>query len=266
MSPSLPHGLGATHLPAVMRTPSHCLSGTTRLAAAKSPSSLHISWRSRLPAALRRASTVLTTTLLLGACASSPQPPDWQASAFAALGNYTSAYLEGNTRVADYEFARAKSQVARTGRLDLMAKLELLRCATQVASLELGPCEAYAPLAADAAAPEQAYAAFLDGQWAHLDPALLPAHYRGLVAQAREVAAPTTSQAGPSPAPLNHQLNQIQDPLARLIAAGALLKNELITPVDMGQAVDTASSQGCAGPCWPGWGCSSNAPKPLATA
>jgi hypothetical protein len=199
----------------------------------------------RLPTHPLAGAALLSATLLLAACASGPQPPDWQASAFAALGNYTSAYLEGNTRVADYEFARAKSQVARTGRLDLMAKLELLRCATQVASLELGPCEAYAPLAADAAAPEQAYAAFLDGQWSDINPVLLPAHYRALVTQAREAAAPpTTSQASPSPAQLNHQLNQIQDPLARLIAAGALLKKELIAPVDIGQAVDTASSQG----------------------
>ena len=55
-------------------------------------------------------------TLLLSACASKP-PPDWQNNAFAALNSFTSAYLNGNTKVAEFEFARAKTEVARTGRI-----------------------------------------------------------------------------------------------------------------------------------------------------
>ena len=83
------------------------------------------------------------TALLLSACASKPPPPDWQNNAFAALNSFTSAYLTGNTKVADFEFARAKTEVARTGRADLMARLELARCAAQVASLDLQPCADY---------------------------------------------------------------------------------------------------------------------------
>jgi hypothetical protein len=171
--------------------------------------------------------------VLLGACASKPPPPDWQANAFAALNNYSSAYLEGNTRVADFEFARAKAAVSRTGRPDLMARLELVRCATQVASLVLEPCTAYLALAADAKPPEQAYAAFISGQWTGLDAKLLPVAYQGLVASPAAAAS-----AGHS------QLSQIQDPLSSLIAAGSLLKRELITKEDIGLAVDTASEQG----------------------
>lgn len=171
--------------------------------------------------------------LLLGACASQPPPPDWQANAFAALGNYSSAYLEGNTRVADLEFARAKAEVSRTGRPDLMARLELVRCAAQVASLVLAPCTGYLALAADAKAPEQAYAAFISGHWAGLDAKLLPVAYQGLVAS-----------PGATSAAVNSQLSQIQDPLSSLIAAGALLQAERLTPVEIGLAVDTASRQG----------------------
>ncbi|MDD2880453.1 MAG: hypothetical protein PHQ58_08445 [Rhodoferax sp.] len=171
--------------------------------------------------------------LLLGACASQPPPPDWQANAFAALGNYSSAYLEGNTRVADLEFARAKVEVSRTGRPDLMARLELVRCAAQVASLVLEPCTGYLALAADAKPPEQAYAAFLSGHWAGLDAKLLPVAYQGLVA----------SPGAPSAA-ANSQLSQIQDPLSSLIAAGVLLQKELLSPVDIGLSVEKASSQG----------------------
>jgi hypothetical protein len=45
------------------------------------------------------------------------------------------AYLSGNTRLADFEFARAKQEIASTARPDLMARAELMRCATRVASL-----------------------------------------------------------------------------------------------------------------------------------
>ena len=102
--------------------------------------------------------------VLLSACASKPPAPDWQANAFAARDSYLTAYLEGNSRVADMEFARAKTEVSRTGRTDLMARLELVRCAAQVASLMLEPCSGYLALATDAKPPEQAYAAFLSGQ------------------------------------------------------------------------------------------------------
>jgi hypothetical protein len=170
---------------------------------------------------------------LLAACASNPPPPDWQANAFAALNSYSSAYLEGNTRVADLEFARAKAEVSRTGRPDLMARLELVRCAAQVASLVLEPCTGYLAVIADAKPPEQAYAAFISGHWTGLDAKLLPVAYQGLVAN--PVAASTAA---------NSQLSQIEEPLSRLIAAGALLQRELLTPVDIGLAVDISSNQG----------------------
>jgi hypothetical protein len=175
------------------------------------------------------------STLLLGACASAPPPPDWQASAHSALGSYTSAYLAGNTRVAEHEFNRAKAEVARTGRPDLMARLELTRCATQVASLDFSPCTAYQTLAMDAKPPERAYAAFLSGDWTTLDPAQLPAPYQTLVTQAQRQSATVQT---------NSPLGQIQDPLSRLVAAGMLYKKELITPDGIALAVEMASNQG----------------------
>lgn len=173
--------------------------------------------------------------LLLSACANTPPPPDWQANAFAGLGNYTSAYLTGNTRVADLEFERTRAEISRTGRTDLMARAELARCATQVASLVLQPCAGYQALAIDAKAAEQAYAAFISGRWIGLEPTQLPIPYQILVTQAQRQAAPTSTDS---------LLRQIQDPLSRLIAAGALLQKELLTPADIALAVDTASNQG----------------------
>ncbi len=186
--------------------------------------------------------TLLLPALLLGACTSTAPVPDWQANAFAALKSSTSAYLDGNTRVADFEFARAKHEVARTGRADLMARIELVRCATQVASLVLQPCTAYQALASAAAPAEQAYAAFIAGHWTGLDLALLPPAYPALVAQAR--------QAQPHATPPS--LAQLQDPLGRLLMASLLLQKELLTLEDIGLAVETASNQGWRRPLL-GW-------------
>jgi hypothetical protein len=96
--------------------------------------------------------------LVLGACASQPPVPDWRVNAQAASERATSAYLAGNTRVANLEFDRMRKEVARTGDAGLMARAELLRCSTQVASLVFEPCSGFEALRADAAAPEIAYA------------------------------------------------------------------------------------------------------------
>lgn len=182
--------------------------------------------------------SVLLSALLLNACASAPAPPDWQANAFAALNGFSSAYLSGNTRLADFEFARAKTEITRTGRADLLARAELTRCAVRVASLEFDHCAGYQALAPDAAAPEQAYAAFLSGRWSTLDATLLPAQHRALALQA------ASDQATGRPAPASSLLGAIEDPLARLIAAGVLLQSQRLTAADLVLASDTASAQG----------------------
>jgi len=187
---------------------------------------------------MKKTVSMLAAALLLSACASQAPPPDWQANAFASLNNFTAAYLEGNIRVADAEFVRAKAEIARTGRVDLMARLELVRCAVQSASLVWLPCTGYQALAAQAGAAEQAYADFIRGRWNHLDAALLPQQYQALVSQVQR-----ESTAADSARP-DSRLNQINDPLARLIAAGALLQKEQLTQIDTGLAVDSASIQG----------------------
>lgn len=174
-------------------------------------------------------------TVLLCACASHPPAPQWQVNAHAALKSFSTAYLGGNGRLADFEFARARRELSSTGRVDMLARAELTRCAVRVASLELDDCAGYAPLAQDATAHEQAYAAYLSGRWTNMDPALLPAHHGALV---RKVKAGQDSPQGPSP------LTAMEDPLARLVATGVLLQTGQLSPSDIAQAVDTASAQG----------------------
>lgn len=164
-------------------------------------------------------------SLLLAACAGGPPAPDWNVNARGHLQRYTQAQLKGQARVAAREWQLAREEVAATARPDLMARVELVACALQVASLDFGPCSGFAPLQADAGAAEQAYARYLQGE--SLDAAeqalLPPAHQRVL------------TQAG---------LPSAEDPLARLIAAGVLLQRGLASPDVVQQAVDTASEQG----------------------
>lgn len=154
----------------------------------------------------------------LAGCASHPVPADWQLESRNALQAATTAYLEGKDRIADAEMRRARQALAATGRPELLARAELVRCAAQVASLVLEACAAYAPLAADAAPAERAYAAYLYGQ-PGADTALLPAQHRG-------------GTAG------------IEDPLARLVATAVRLQRGSLSDAEMSAAVDAASAQG----------------------
>jgi hypothetical protein len=193
---------------------------------------------------MKKLLNLIAAALLLSGCASRPPPPEWQSQAHAALTHYINAYLSGNSRVADLEFERARAEIARTGRPDLMARIELLRCATQVASLVLTPCAAYQDLVGDAPLAEQAYAGFIGGKWTGLDPERLPQPYQELV---RESQAPTKKNGRPIPmetATDHGKLTSIEEPLARLVAAGALIQREPLTSTDIDLAVETASDQG----------------------
>lgn len=138
---------------------------------------------------------------------------------------------------ADFEFTRARAEIAKTGRADLLlARAELIRCAAQVASLAFDDCPGYQVHAVDAAAPERAYADYLAGRWAGLNAELLPAHHRAVLAAANSDNANNADDV----------LARIDAPFARLVAAGALLRGGRITPAGLALASRTASANG-----WP---------------
>jgi Cytochrome C oxidase, cbb3-type, subunit III len=169
---------------------------------------------------------VFIAAVLAAGCGNKPPTPDWQMNAHDSLQRAGVAWLNGDTRIEAAEFARARSAVARTGRADLLARVELARCAWRVASLDFAECAGYVALAADAAAPERAYAAYLAGTATPADAALLPEAHRGVPAGGAEAVA------------------RIEDPLARLVAAGVVMRSGKATPALLGLASDTASAQG----------------------
>lgn len=180
-------------------------------------------------AASRRCAAVCTviSVVVLTACSSKPPTPDWQMNAQGAAQKAVEAYLSGNKRVEQLEWNNARAEVSRTGRPDLLARLELMRCAAQVASLAAQPCDRFENLRADAAAPEQAYADYL----AHrLQPQQIP-----LLPEAQRKAAASGDAA---------VLAAIEDPLSRLVAAGVLFEGGHAGPQVIASAIDTASTQG----------------------
>lgn len=171
---------------------------------------------------------------VLTGCASGPPVPDWQLNAHDAAQKGVQAYLSGERHAEQRDFERARLETARTAQPTLLARVELLRCAAQVASLVLEPCAAFDALRQDAAAPEQAYARYLAGELQAGDVALLPAPQQGVA------AALLAGDANRAAAALTH----IADPLSRLVAAGVLLRAGQASPPVVATALDVASRQG----------------------
>lgn len=126
-------------------------------------------------------------------------------SAVQALNAFQRLYFAGQTQAAEAEFGNARSELARTGRADLIARAELVRCAVRAASLEFEECAGFEKLRYGARPEEIAYADYLAGRGRH----------------------PATDEA-----------------LSRLVAAAVQLKAGTITPAAINAAVDISSAQG----------------------
>ncbi|MDH3210524.1 MAG: hypothetical protein OEL91_09135 [Burkholderiaceae bacterium] len=171
----------------------------------------------------------IAVAVFLVACASGPPPRDWQMNAKGSLERALNAYLTGNARVEVQEFQRARGEIAKTGRADLLARAELMRCAARVASLEFDECEGFVKLRADTDLPERAYADYLAARISPQDVALLPPQHR-------EVAAAGSAAAA--------ALQRMQDPLSKLVACGVLFQFGWVDDRVVALAVDTASAEG----------------------
>lgn len=165
----------------------------------------------------------LLFTLILAGCAAAPQPA-WRQDAQSALAGYTDAWLAGDSNAARSEFAHARAASTGTGNPVAVAQIELVRCAVQTASLDVADCAGFTALAPDATPAQRAYADYLAGRWQGLDAALLPEQHRGVV------------KGG--------AMGAINDPLARLVAAGAMLRAGRLTPDGIAVATATASDHG----------------------
>ena len=142
-------------------------------------------------------------------CAGGPDPADWQLSSVQAMEAFKQDYLVGDTAASETDFQDARANLKRTGRADLLARAELVRCAVRAASLDFDECPAFQALRQDAAAAEIAYADYLAGKGS---------------------------------------FKASDDPLSRLVAAAVSFRKTSIAPAEIQAAVDIASAQGWARP------------------
>ena len=168
--------------------------------------------------------------MALSACASGPKPADWQLESKGAMERAVNAYLEGNSRVEAAELARARLEISSTGRVDLMARAELLSCASRVASLVFEACAGFEKLRQDAPPAERAYADYLAGKLQPQDINLLPKDQQISAKSAIVRAQPA--------------IESIANPLAKLVAGATSLQAGNASPALVQAAVDAASSQG----------------------
>jgi hypothetical protein len=169
----------------------------------------------------------------LAACASGPPVPEWQANARAAMDQAAAAYLSGDSAAEARAFERAREQISRTGRPELLARAELMRCAVHVASLVFGPCAGFERLRNDAAPAERAYAEHLAARpLSRQDIERLPPAQQAVAGAVAGGDMPAASVQG------------IDDPLSRLIAAAVLFQAGKASPAMTELASDTASAQG----------------------
>jgi hypothetical protein len=148
---------------------------------------------------------LLFLLMLAAGCAGGPPPPPWQANAKFSLDAFQQAYLRGESRVAEVEFERARAELRGTGRADLLARAELIRCAARTASLEFDDCPGFEKLRPDAGPEELAYADFLAGR-------------------ATRAAA--------------------DESFSKLVGLGVQFKSGKANPDDISTAIDVSSAQG----------------------
>lgn len=169
--------------------------------------------------------------LVLAGCAGGEVSPEWQSRAHDALERFRQHYLEGNVRHAEQSFAEAKAAIAATGRPELAARAELVRCALGTAALDVDACKGFDAAHNDATAQDQVYGEFVKGRLNADDASSLPPQYRSFV-KARD--EPARDKA----------LQQIADPVSRLIAAGAMFRAAALSPDALRVAIDTAAARG----------------------
>ncbi len=173
---------------------------------------------------MKRLLILLTAAGLMSACAA-PSSPRWLLETDAALHAWREAYLGGDERAAGRELSLARREVGRGGDATLMARVELTVCAAQAASLAAADCPAFQPLAADAGAAENAYAAYLAGQSFAVEQLPLAQRQASLSGAIADLAA-------------------VADPLARLLAAAMLRRDGRLPDEAYALAIHTAAEQG----------------------
>ncbi|TAL46199.1 MAG: hypothetical protein EPN89_10830 [Methylovulum sp.] len=157
--------------------------------------------------------------------------PRWQSDTADYLYLYQSSKLAGEENVAALNFRKALDSVSRSGKIEALNHAILYKCAIDQAAFL--PCPEIDRLYREYLTEAQYhYKQFLDARLEGIDIALLPKHYQAFYRALRDDGD------------LAGALQDIEDPLARLIAASVALKQRPNDLQLLSIADRTASDQG----------------------
>jgi len=161
--------------------------------------------------------------------------PDWQRSGFNNLEKFKESFLSGDDERATLYYERALTEIKKSGRLDILAKVFLTKCAVKVAALEQEECSDFLQirdLIQDNAIHN--YFEFITGNFHNVDIRLLPEEYRAFFKAFTKRSIPA----------INDAVGDIQFPLSRIIAVGLSVKQGISDSTTIDFALDVASEHG----------------------
>ena len=191
--------------------------------------------------------SVALATSLFG-CSGAAIKPAWQTDTSSATQAATRAFLAGQSKVADIQFAQAKQAVSSTGKLEEVIKLTLLRCALEAAALTQTPCEEIEGIGTYMSALDAASETALRSYGRYLQGAALDEDERRSLPSGQTAMADHLALATGGGEATAQVLLAIEQPLSRLVAAGVWLRqqpaSQNVPLAVIAVAVDTASEQG----------------------
>lgn len=182
--------------------------------------------------------SVIILILLICACGSK-EIPEWKDTSSKQLESYKHYFLTNKESTSEPHFAKAKKAIARSNDLNLLGTAYLTRYALYISVLDDFDDTDF--LRINKIQPDArnfSYYNFIKGNFIATDNSLLPAHYGKLLkpAQNKDLAAAV------------REINNIEDPLSRLVACGVWVKHLPYDENILQIAINTAADNGWGKP------------------
>ena len=182
--------------------------------------------------------SVIILILLICACGSK-EIPEWKDTSSKQLESYKHYFLTNKESTSEPHFVKAKKAIARSNDLNLLGTAYLTRYALHISVLEDFDDTDF--LRINKIQPDvknYSYYNFIKGNFPAADNSLLPAHYSKLLkpAQNKDLAAAV------------REINNIDDPLSRLVACGVWVKYLPYDENILQIAINTAADNGWGKP------------------
>lgn len=177
----------------------------------------------------------IAVLLLLAGCGTTKPAADWLSAGYKQLDHYKKNYLSGQDKIAGIQLKDALKEIKKSGDLEILARSYLIRMALQTAALQDLASAEYLKLEAVHPSPANGnFYAFLQGNIAQVDDKLLPEQYRSFIATLRQPGEGERLRA----------VEQLEDPLSRLIAVGIMVRLGQDNEALLQRAIATASVEG----------------------